>query len=297
MAEVARLWKIEGLPNSDEFSYGDHGYWKRTAMATAHDAIEIEYPESDGRPMGETDLHRDWMFRILEILRYRYREQKVYVASDLLVYYQEGQPSKFVVPDVFIAFDCKNTQRRTYKIWEEGQPPDVVFEVTSRSTSREDSVFKLQLYRQIGVRELFVYDPSAEYLEPSLQGYRLDDDGHYSPIRRGAGTLRSQMLGVDLDLNDLQLVLTDAATGKPCLPAADAEREWRIAEQEARIAATQAREAERAARLAEADARQAEHEARLAEAEARRVEREARLAAEARVRELQAELDRLRGGG
>ncbi len=27
---------------------------------------DIEYPESDGKPMGETDLHRDWMVRILE---------------------------------------------------------------------------------------------------------------------------------------------------------------------------------------------------------------------------------------
>jgi hypothetical protein len=24
---------------------------------------EIDYPESDGRPMGETDLHRLWMVR------------------------------------------------------------------------------------------------------------------------------------------------------------------------------------------------------------------------------------------
>ena len=46
----------------------------------------IEYPESDGKPMGETDLLRDWMFRILELLRFRYRGQRVYIASDLLVY-------------------------------------------------------------------------------------------------------------------------------------------------------------------------------------------------------------------
>jgi hypothetical protein len=46
----------------------------------------IEYPEWDGQPMGETDLHRDWMVRILDILRYRYRGNRVYVASNLLVY-------------------------------------------------------------------------------------------------------------------------------------------------------------------------------------------------------------------
>lgn len=66
---------------------------------------EIEYPESDGKPMGETDLHRDWMVRLLEIFRQRYAGQRVYIASDLLVYYVEGTPSKFVVPDCFVVLD------------------------------------------------------------------------------------------------------------------------------------------------------------------------------------------------
>ena len=45
---------------------------------------EIDYPESDGKPMGETELHRDWTIRILDILRQRYSGQAVHVASDLL---------------------------------------------------------------------------------------------------------------------------------------------------------------------------------------------------------------------
>jgi hypothetical protein len=36
---------------------------------------EVEYPESAGRPMGESDWHRDWMNRIIALLKYRYREQ------------------------------------------------------------------------------------------------------------------------------------------------------------------------------------------------------------------------------
>jgi len=80
----------------------------------------IEYPESDGKPMGETDLHRDWMVRILEILRYRYRQQRVYVASDLIVYYEEGDPTRSVVPDDFVVMDCDPGRRRTFKTWEEG---------------------------------------------------------------------------------------------------------------------------------------------------------------------------------
>ncbi|MBW3541361.1 MAG: Uma2 family endonuclease, partial [Planctomycetes bacterium] len=100
--------------------------------------VEIEYPESDGRPMGETDLHRDWMVRLIELLRYRYRGQRVYVSGDLLVYYEEGNPQKYVVPDTFVVKDCDPGRRRIFKIWEEGRVPDAVFEVTSRKTRRKD---------------------------------------------------------------------------------------------------------------------------------------------------------------
>ena len=85
-------------------------------MSLIQTVDQLEYPESDGKPMGETDLHRDWMYRILDILRLRYRGQRVYVASNLLVYYAEGDPSQFIVPDDFVVMDCDPGRRRTFKI-------------------------------------------------------------------------------------------------------------------------------------------------------------------------------------
>ena len=75
-------------------------------MSSASDMGVTEYPETDGQPMGETDLHRDWMIRILDMLRYRYRGRRVYVGCDLIVYFEEGEPSRYVVPDAFVALDC-----------------------------------------------------------------------------------------------------------------------------------------------------------------------------------------------
>jgi Uma2 family endonuclease len=95
---------------------------------------EVVYPESDGKPMGETDLRRMWMIRIYDLLKYRYRDQQVYVGSDLLVYYENGNPLKYLVPDVFVVKDCAPGPRRTFRTWEEERVPDVVFEVTSRAT-------------------------------------------------------------------------------------------------------------------------------------------------------------------
>lgn len=49
----------------------------------------IEYPEADGRPMAEADLHRDLMFYVIHLLRRYLAGQQVYVSGNLLLYYEE----------------------------------------------------------------------------------------------------------------------------------------------------------------------------------------------------------------
>lgn len=224
-------------------------------MSTTEWKQHIEYPESDGLPMGETDLHIHWMMRIRDILKRRYRGQHVYVASDLLVYYREGFPSRYVVPDNFVVLDCDPGMRRVFKVWEEQRVPNVVFEVTSRSTSRNDLVTKLSLYEELGVGEYFLYDPEAEYLDPALQGHRLVS-GQYEPIQLVGGRLRSRVLGIDLELVDRDLVLIDAENGTECLTGEDSERLMReqgrqmlVREQQMLAQEQQMREQERTARL------------------------------------------------
>ena len=50
----------------------------------------------------------------------------------MLLYYVEGNPSACVAPDVFVVKGVPKQERRIYKLWEELQPPTVVFEITSR---------------------------------------------------------------------------------------------------------------------------------------------------------------------
>src|SRR5262249_26677080 len=99
-----------------------------------HPSAEVEYPESDGKPMAETDVHRDWMFRIIELLKFFFTGKMVYVSGNLLIYYVEGDPKKSVAPDVFVVKNCEPRRRRIFKIWEEGRGPVFVLEVTSKKT-------------------------------------------------------------------------------------------------------------------------------------------------------------------
>jgi Uma2 family endonuclease len=235
--------------DAHRFAYNVDGGVKMSLLDLTPD---VEYPESDGRPMGETDLHINCMFRLRDQLKYHFREQRVYVGCDLLVYYEKGNPQRFVVPDHFVVKDCETNERRTYKIWEEGnKPPDVVFEVTSRSSRENDLTVKPSIYAQIGVQEYFLYDPTQEYLVPPLQGFRMKA-GKYvriKPNRSGALACHELNLLLRLEKEEertrrFKLVIIDAQTGQslPTLAEAnqtraDTERARADAEHQARLAA------------------------------------------------------------
>lgn len=63
---------------------------------------EIDYPTSDGRPLGETDLHRSVMFDTINTLIDHFAGQPVYVTGNLLLFYEEGNRRKHVSPDCMV---------------------------------------------------------------------------------------------------------------------------------------------------------------------------------------------------
>jgi Uma2 family endonuclease len=171
------------------------------------------YPTSDGKPMAETDWHRDLMLIIIETLRAFYAGKRVYVSGNLLVFYQPGNRRRHVSPDVFVVRGVENYQRPNYLIWGEQRSPEVVIELTSSSTRREDLHTKMTLYQNtLCVREYFLFDPFAEWLDPPLQGYRLRQ-GAYQRMRPRHGRLVSQVLTLHLERDGQMLRLWDPRTG------------------------------------------------------------------------------------
>jgi Uma2 family endonuclease len=248
---------------------------------------KIEYPESDGKPMAETDIHINALIYLREALKDYFRDEpQVYVAGNMLLYYEEGDPLALVAPDVFVVKGISKKERRIYKLWEEGRAPNVVIEISSRLTRLEDLGNKRVLYAMLGVQEYFLFDPLVEYLEPPLQGFRLIA-GDYERLEPAQdGSLFSQVLGLTLRREDELLRLINPSTHQSLLTPAEAHQQAR-AEAEARHAAEQQVLTEAKARYAAEQRIQAETEARHA-AEQRAVEAEAELA------KLRAELAKLR---
>ena len=183
--------------------------------------------------MAETDTHRDQMADLIHMLKDFYRDApNVYVSGNLLIYYEEGNVYKRVAPDVFVVKGVLQQERRTYLLWEEGKGPDVVIELTSKETRREDQRDKRDLYEQVlGVSEYFLYDPTGDYLHPPLQGYRLTK-GVYQSIPTKNERLRSRVLGLELGVEEGRLRLHDPQTGQRLLTPAEQAEARREAEAE-----------------------------------------------------------------
>ena len=166
----------------------------------------IEYPETDGQPMTESDATRTYMIYCIAALRAFFQSRpQIYVSGNLFIYYEEGKPKQNISPDVFVIFGVSKRERRSYKTWQENNKvPAFVLELTSKSTKKQDEETKPELYSQLGIQEYFQYDPTGDYLKPQLKGQTLVN-GTYQPmapqtLSDGSIAIASQVLGLELKL-------------------------------------------------------------------------------------------------
>lgn len=233
------------------------------AISSTIDDLEIDYPSSDGEPVAETFVHLYALLVTLEVIRQYLEGQQATVLANQFLYYSQGMPKLRVAPDVMVIFGVEPGPRDNYKVWQEGQVPSVVFEMTSKGTQEQDKVFKKTLYEQLGVQEYWLFDPKGEWVENQLQGYRLEH-GLYYPITDG----RSAPLGLRLQVEGPLIGFYREDTGERLLipgELAQALKEEAIARQQAEAQADEARQqAEAARQRAEAaEAKLAKMQARL----------------------------------
>jgi Uma2 family endonuclease len=186
----------------------------------------VIYPESDGEPVGETDIHRRLMFDLIFALTNWLNQKIAYVAGNLFIYYEEGNPTAVVAPDVFVIPGVPQADHRIYKSWEnDGKLPTFVIELTSSKTRYEDLGNKRVLYAELGVQEYYIFDPLGDYLDPRLRGYQLID-GELLPLP--GPRFFSRLLNVELRVVGDALRFYEMS-GDTALPTPAEEREARLA--------------------------------------------------------------------
>jgi Uma2 family endonuclease len=231
---------------------------------------EIFYPSADGEPVAETYDHLYVLLTTLEVLKQYLADTQATVLANQFMYYAQGYPKLRVAPDVMVIFDVTPGGRDNYKIWEEGQVPSVIFEMTSSGTKDQDQIFKKTLYEQLGVKEYWLFDPKREWQEEQLRGYRLRGE-----IYETISDNRSEPLQLRLQAEGRLINFYREDTGEKLLipgELAQALRDEVVARQQA--------EAE-----AQAERQRAEVESQRAEVERQRAEQ-----AQAEVEQLKARL-------
>ena len=241
---------------------------------------EVDYPSYDGIPFADnTDQAESIVFAYHALRAFFWQRSGVFVATNLLLYYREGDNKTRITPDVMVAVGRPKGYRGSYKIWEEGHhPPDWVLEVASEESVKVDVEEKPGTYAGIGVREYWQFDPTGGLLNPRLQGRRLSGLEYTDlPQYRVVGAeiaIYSDVLGLSLEFDGERLRIWDPVGERYWLMSPASELALRRSEQARREEANAWRNAER----------------RRDEAE-RRAE-----AAERRVQELQAQIASLRAG-
>jgi Uma2 family endonuclease len=265
----------------------------------------VDYPTSDGRPMAETDIHRILLMETIQTLEaYFAADPMTYVSGNILLFYEEGNRRMHVSPDTLVTKGIEKKTRLYYLLWEEGKPPDVAIEITSKTTKKEDLQRKFDLYRDvIKVPEYFLFDSSEDYLTPSLQGYHLVD-GEYVPIAPVEGRLPSNELGLSLERVGEKLRFWNPQTSTRLLTPrelqwatqaiADQAMEQSKRDTAARLSAEAAKLESDAARLKSDAARMAAEAAKLESDAARQDAEKAKLESDAARQAVEKEMERMR---
>ncbi len=282
---------------------------------------DLDLVLEDGVPL-ETWYHHLQMTLFLELVRYRMLElghRDFFLGGDMFVYYsleqaaavaeeerqlalfEEGlrpdKPKKTAYrgPDAFLIKDVPTHKRDVWKVWEEGDRyPDLILELLSPSTARDDYGKKKDLYQDVfETSEYFLYAPDAQ----TFDGYRLLDNAYQTIPRSAEGRRWSRELEVELGIwygkyedqeaHWLRLFYPDGSLVPTKDECTDKERRRREA------AESRAEQAESRAGQAESRAEQAESRAEQAESRAEQARRD-REAAENRARAAELELARLR---
>lgn len=227
------------------------------SQSTSSQTTEIIYPSSDGEPLAETYDHLYAILTTLEVLKQHLQNRRATVLANQNLFYAQGYPKLRVAPDVMVIYDVEPGGRDSYKLWEEKQVPQVIFEMTSKKTKEEDQTTKKDLYERLEVKEYWLFDPKGEWIPEKLQGYRLRGD-RYEPITDS----RSEPLQLRLTIEDKLMGFYSEETGKKLLVPGELSAALQE-ETQARLDAEKRAETER--QRAETEHQRAETERQRAE--------------------------------
>jgi Uma2 family endonuclease len=129
--------------------------------------------------------------------------RRVYLACEMAIYYP-GEV--YFAPDVMAVLDVETHKREKWTVETEGRGIDFALEVIVSGRRRKDLEENVERYARLGIPECFVFDRPrlklAGFRLPAQSGKRARK---YTPILPQGGRYASQVLGLDLAIEENQL--------------------------------------------------------------------------------------------
>ena len=289
------------LPDDAAFRYG----WRyvRHPRPDGYDDLvpvpltldDVLHPEEEDH-VTHSEAHQRRCVYLYNVLRARIADDpSAVVLQDVRIKWDvpEVRPHG---PDLMVIRGVRDKRNwSTFDVAQEGVRPDVIIEVTSPETASLDRSTKLDQYDLVGVPLYIIIDTVITRKQTGLRllGYTQTVNGYQVLAPNEQGWLWVAPVRLWLGITDGEVVCYDE-TGTPIADYTEVAAARAAAEARAATEA-QARSAAESRAATEAQAR-SQAEARAAtEAQARSAAEARAAAAEARLRELEAELQRLRG--
>ena len=184
------------------------------------------------------------------------------VSGERYIVPEPGTPAnQRISPDMLVSFHADPAlyrQDNGYVISRQAKPPDLVMEIASRRTGRQDVENKPARYAALGIPEYWRFDETGEFHGTKLAGDRLVED-RYEPIpidEVSDGVLQgySAVLNLHVRWERGRLRWHDPETGEH-IPTFEREKARADAAEEGRLAA-EARVRELEAELARREAKE-----------------------------------------
>ena len=180
MPEVLEQPRTRNFPPNNAESY----------TSTIYDGVY--YPEEREDDMGETSIHAKLINKLLAMLLHFFDgRDDVFATTNMNLYFESGNPRRWYAPDLLVAFGVPNVERSSYLLWREKIFPQVIVEIASEKTWRNDVDEKLRIYEEKGAEEYYVLDSELAYLPAPLMAFRrqganlvelsVTDDRIFSP--------------------------------------------------------------------------------------------------------------------
>lgn len=166
-----------------------------------YELLDVPEPPEDG--LVEDNVIA--LIKAMLLARYANDPTALVLGPSTFLVYDSDRPGSFVAPDCYVMFgvDAKLilAHRLSYRIDEWGVPPALVLEVGSPSTAVRDLGEKREIYARMGAGEYWRLDRNGAYYGEPLVGERLVN-GEYERIElhtesNGDVWSRSEALGLD----------------------------------------------------------------------------------------------------